>query len=240
MSARWLAQPLVHFVAIGGLLFALDRLAQDEQAEPAITITPERIAELREDWLARAGRLPSAAELEALVEREVDEELLLREARRLGFQRSDPLVRRRLVQNMRFVSSDDGGDPDTLLSQALALGMDRKDLVVRRRLVQKMELGAFAAARTREPSEPELREFLARYPERFSEPARVRLSHVYLSRDRRGDELGAASRRLLARLADGYPSPERAPALGDPFLAGHDLPLLSERELLQYIHSSDF
>jgi hypothetical protein len=233
---RWLRQPVLHFAAIGALLFALETQvlgsaragAGGGRGEPVV-ISAQRVAELRRDWLARTGRLPTQAELRALVGAEIDDELLLCEARARGLHRSDPIVRRRLVRNLRFLSEDPSRSDQELLREALALGMDRTDLVVRRRLIQKMTLLAQAAAA--EPTWAELEAFLARNRERFTQPARVRISHVYLSRDRRGDSLEGDARALFDRLIAESVGPQGASELGDPFLLQHHLPLRSEREL---------
>jgi hypothetical protein len=214
---RWLRLPVLHFAAIGALLFTLEAQvlgsarvgAGGGRGEPVV-ISAQRVAELRRDWLARAGRLPTQAELRALVGAAVDDELLLREARERGLHRSDPIVRRRLVRNLRFLSDDPSRSDQELLREALALGMDRTDLVVRRRLIQKMKLMAQAAAA--EPTRAELEAFLARNRERFTQPARVRISHVYLSRDRRGDSLEADARALFDRLIAGSVGPQGASA----------------------------
>jgi hypothetical protein len=156
-----------------------------------------------------------------------DAELLEREARRLGLARGDSVIRRRLERNLRFLEESGPGAAD--FEEALALGLDRSDLVVRRRLVQRLELHALAWARASEPTEAELERRLARDADRFALPARVRLSHVFLSRDRHGAGLLAAAHALAARL-DSL-APERAAELGDPSLQGARLPWLSEAEL---------
>jgi len=194
--------PAVRFLALGGCLFALDA--------------------------ARSG--PSEAPVPAAAALESDEELLLRRARELGFHETDSLVQRRLVRNMRFLAEDPARSDRELLRDALALGMDRSDLVVRRRLIQKLELKAEAAARTVEPSEAELAAFLAAHPERFADSERVRLRHVFLSRDRRGGRLEADARRLLSRLQRGEGERESA-SLGDPFLLGNAPAPRTRREL---------
>jgi hypothetical protein len=227
---------VLHFAAIGALLFALETQVLGSAQSGAgaaggepVLISSQQVAELRRDWLARAGRLPTRDELRALVEAAVDDELLLREARAQGFHRSDPLVRRRLVRNLRFLNEGPSRSDQELFREALALGMDRSDLVVRRRLIQKMKLLAQAAAA--EPTRAELEAFLLRNRSRFTRPARVRISHVYLSRDRRGDSLEADARALLDRLIAESVDPQDASQLGDPFLLQHQLPLRSEREL---------
>jgi peptidyl-prolyl cis-trans isomerase C len=95
-----LREPLVHFVALGAVVFAIDRcLESDEAADPhTIHVTPEVRARLA------AG--PPEAEGDALQQRIdawADEEILYREAIRLGLDRDDPVIRRRLVQKMEFV-----------------------------------------------------------------------------------------------------------------------------------------
>ena len=107
--------------------------------------------------------------------------------------------------------------------------MDRTDLGVRRRLIQRMQLevrGVLA-----EPTRVELEAFRAAHVDRFTEPAGVRLSHVYLSRDRRGEGAVSDARRLLARLREDSSDPAHARSLGDPFLFQHDLPVRSPGEL---------
>jgi hypothetical protein len=197
---RWLRAPGVHFAALGALVFAVGSWHGVDDA-------------------------PAAPGLAALS----DEELLEREARRLGLDRDDSGIRRRLVRNLRFLGEGAAGDEQADYEEALALGLDASDLVVRRRLVQRLELHALAWARASEPTDAELAALLAREPERFALPGRVRLTHVFLSRDRHGAGLEAADRVLARRLASVVP--ERAARLGDPFLLGAQLPRRTLAEL---------
>jgi hypothetical protein len=160
--------------------------------------------------------------------RSVDE-VLLDEALARGYGRTDPIARRRLQRNARFLHPDDPRDDEALLSEAWTLGLQRSDLVVRRRLIQKMRLLAWSRADADEPGEPELRAAFALRAARWREPARVRISHVYLSRDARGPDLERDA-RALGPLLEGR-APEAAAGLGDPFLLGAQLPTLSEAEL---------
>ena len=200
MRWRWLGAPGVHFAALGALVFAV-------QSWRAVEVVP-------------ATEMRSAPS---------DEELLEREARRLGLDRDDSAVQRRLVRNLRFLGEGGAGDEQADYEEALALGLDRSDLVVRRRLVQRLELRALAWARATEPSDAEFAALLAREPERFALPACIRLTHVYLSRDRHGAALAAADRALASRLVG--LGPESASGLGDPFLLGAQPPPLTQAEL---------
>jgi hypothetical protein len=234
---RWFERPLLHFLAIGGALYALEAAVGGARAgAPAnsgapVALAPERIEALRRDWIALAGRPPDPPELEALVESALDDEVLLRAARSEGLHLTDSVVRLRLVQNMRFLDGDSAKDDEVLFREALELGLDETDVVVRRRLVGMLELAALASARSTPPVEEDLGEYLERHAEEYRWPERVRLSHVYLSRDARGARLEADARALLEKLRSEGFSPERARPLGDPFLLPRDLPLRSEAEL---------
>ncbi|MFO7561204.1 MAG: peptidylprolyl isomerase [Enhygromyxa sp.] len=103
MSARpWYREPLLHFAVLGLALFGLFRLVGDDPEGETIVIsakTRERIAAQQE---RRLGRPPSEAELDAAIRSFTDAEMLYREARALGLDRADPIVRRRLTQKLQF------------------------------------------------------------------------------------------------------------------------------------------
>lgn len=106
---RWLRDPLVVFVLLGIGVFALDGwLAGSETARPVIEITPDEVERLRARWIAQWGREPTGDELQTLVDEAVDEEILYREAQRLGLDRDDAIVRRRLAQKLTFLLEDAG------------------------------------------------------------------------------------------------------------------------------------
>lgn len=193
-----LREPLAQFIALGLLLLAAQRVQRaitkqppDPEAQAAlIEIGRDEVRGVRADLVRRLGRAPAAAELEAALARLVDDEVLLREARRRG--------------------------------------LDQGDVIVRRRLIQKMELLAEALAPAPSPPDDEqLRALRDRRPERFREPARVTLEHVFVSRDRHGARTGAVAESLLRRLAAGEP----AVGLGEPFPRGRSFGPLSEAQL---------
>jgi peptidyl-prolyl cis-trans isomerase C len=99
-------EPLLHFVLIGAVLFTITALYEKKADEAEIRISAGEVAQLAAFWETQAQRKPSAAELQALIEERIDEEVLAREAVRLGLDRDDVIVRRRLAQKMAFVSDD--------------------------------------------------------------------------------------------------------------------------------------
>lgn len=218
-------RPLLHFLWIGLALFAVDRwLAPGAVPEPVV-IPAARVEELRGAFLARAGRMPDAAELEGLLRAEADDELLYREALGRGFDRDDPVVQQRLIQNMRFAGAGPESDPASLYEEALALGMDRSDPVVRRRLVQRMRLSIEAAALEPPPTDAELRAHYDANREQYRDEARVRCAQLYFD----GDPPGEA-RAALERLREAGAGPD-VHGVGEAFLHGVEQPLQSEREL---------
>jgi hypothetical protein len=87
------------------MLFAWTSL-RDARDDSVIRVTPADTARLRDQWASQLGREPTADELAALVHEHVQEEVLVREAQRLGLAEGDVVIRRRLVQKLRFVTED--------------------------------------------------------------------------------------------------------------------------------------
>ena len=222
-------RPLAVFVVLGIALFAIDRgvLRGPTRAEP-IVVSGERVAELRQLSRDRTGREPGGPQLAALIQAEVDDRLLIREARRLGMDRDDPVIFRRLVQNLRFAGADPERTDNSLFEEAIALGMDRSDPVVRRRLVQRMRLLIEARALALEPAEPELRERYTRDLALHTRPARVRMKQLYFEAAH-----ATQATQLRERLAAEGAGAAAPSAEGEPFLHPPEQPLQSERELGQ-------
>jgi hypothetical protein len=102
---RLLREPLFHFIAIGGLIFALFAAVDDVRETPAdvIVIVPERIDQLAASFSSVWKRAPTEDELDFLIDEEVRAEVYYREALALGLDRNDAVVRRRMGQKMAFL-----------------------------------------------------------------------------------------------------------------------------------------
>ena len=94
-----LRHPLMVFMLIGAALFAVDFMLVPE-TRAAVHVSDAQRAALRSDLERRADF--SEAMLEQAIRSWEDEEILVREARRLELVDDDPIVRRRLAQVMRF------------------------------------------------------------------------------------------------------------------------------------------
>lgn len=108
MLKKWLREPLLHFLLIGAALFVFYNLQTDDSADDSnsIVISESDIDRLITLWEKKWQRLPTETELEGLVEAQIREEVLYREALAMGLDQNDTIVRRRLAQKVEFISAD--------------------------------------------------------------------------------------------------------------------------------------
>jgi hypothetical protein len=118
-------------------------------------------------------------------------------------------------------------DGEVLLREAESRRLGDGDIVIRRRLIQKMEFLLEGMGGDATLSDEALAACFAAHAERYRQPARVSLQHVFLARDRHGADLPARADELKRRLADGA-DPR---GLGDPFARGAEFFEKSEDEL---------
>ena len=238
---RLLRTPLLHFLAIGGLLYVATSEGR-EAPPPLVVVTSEDVANLADQWKRNTGRAPNEEERGRLIGQFVDDALLIQVARSLGWDRDDTVVQRRLIQNLRFLDAAPDKTDDQVLMEAYALNMHQNDIVVRRRLLERVRLVIADRARSRAPTDEELQTYLDANRKDFLRPSRARMTQVYLSRDRRGAALHNDALKLVEKLVTSrlYPSRdlEEIIQLGDPFLLQPQLPLWSKRRLSERLGPS--
>ena len=104
-----LKEPLLHFLVLGAVLFALFSWV-DNNAAPReideIVVTPGRIENLVNGFQKTWQRPPTESELDGLINEFVHEEILYREALAMGLDRDDTIVRRRMRQKLEFITED--------------------------------------------------------------------------------------------------------------------------------------
>jgi len=101
-------EPLVHFLALGALLFVIG-VARGEPDTPEgtrLAVTEGHIERLIEGFRATWSRPPTEAELAGLIEEYLKEEVLYREALGMGLDQDDQVIRRRLRQKLEFLTAD--------------------------------------------------------------------------------------------------------------------------------------
>lgn len=150
------ADPLLHFLAIGVLLFAAERLLRGEPASggeraamdeaprrSAIVVTDDVRRMLAEEHERSYGKPPSDAEMKALCEAWIDEEVLYREGVIRGLDKDDPRIRSVVAQKMSFV-----------LEQSLVLPP---------------------------PTDADVEQWFSSHPEKWSKPALVDFTQVFVA-----------------------------------------------------------
>lgn len=103
--------PWPALLLVGTALWGLHRAARGPEPR-TLVVTADTVEALREGLARQQGREPTATEVDARVDEWIEDELLVREARALGLDRADPIVRRRLVQKLRFSLEDADGMDD--------------------------------------------------------------------------------------------------------------------------------
>src|SRR5450432_1622236 len=112
----WLREPLLHFVVLGGLLFAVDHALVSKSDDPhMIVVTADVDSEAVETFKAARGREPNTQELEALHRVWLDNEVLYREGLALQVDKGDPAIRERVIfkalsvvdSNVKLPQADD-------------------------------------------------------------------------------------------------------------------------------------
>ncbi len=127
---RWYRDPLLHFLLIGAGLFVVNTaIRQNTKTDAAgrIVITAADVDRLRESWTRNRGRRPTDAEMRLVLEHMVREEVLFREAMRLGLADEDTVVRHRMVAKMEFLNSSVAEQAEPVESDLRAFFTDRRE-----------------------------------------------------------------------------------------------------------------
>lgn len=93
-----LREPLVHFLVLGALLFAIDQVIASNAEDPSTIVVGAAVDdEARGVFAAARGRDPSEAEIEALRQVWLDNEVLYREGLALQVDKGDSAIRDRVI-----------------------------------------------------------------------------------------------------------------------------------------------
>jgi hypothetical protein len=108
MLIRLLREPLLHFLLLGGVLFAAFGRGESTAGvdDRQIVVSEADIDRLAAGFSRTWHRPPAAEELQAQIEDFIREEVLYRSALVLGLDKDDTIIRRRLRQKMEFLFED--------------------------------------------------------------------------------------------------------------------------------------
>lgn len=101
-----LREPLVHFLIAGFLVFLLSlwRGGEVDPQSRTIHITEDKVTRLSANWEQIWRRPPTQVEIDGLIRDYIKEEVYYREAKRLGLDEDDTVIRRRLRSKMEFLA----------------------------------------------------------------------------------------------------------------------------------------
>ena len=189
---RFLRDPLLHFLVVGGLLFAAFSIIRGPAppADDGDTIVVDRTglinfmqyqsAAFSPDYFAREFDALSPAEKQALIDKYVREEAMYREAQKMGLVQGDYVIRRRMVEKMRYLIDD-------------------------------------TAAEAFHPSNAELQQYLEAHKDRYEVAPSLTFTHVFVDSEKRPNDAQAVAEKLKAELTAKSARFEDAPRYGDRF-----------------------
>ena len=204
MARTLLREPLVQFLLIGLVLFAIDMwLHPPVKENRTIVVTRQMQNSIIENYDEDHARKPTAAELKATIDNWVGEEILYREGRALGLDLGDPTIRDRIVYKLKVMLTDEAKSRDPT----------------------ENEIQQWFSANHKRYDEPDRLTFLATAPV-AEEIARREYADVKAQRE--SEELQAQTRIFLER-----PRAAINPVFGDAFAMALDQAKLGEWQVLQ-------
>ena len=106
LFGRLAREPLVHFLLIGLLLFALYGSVGGGNSDRNIRVDDDVAASLFGQFKKTWQRAPTSEEMNALVESYVRDEIFYREGVALGLDRDDPTIKRRISQKFATIAEE--------------------------------------------------------------------------------------------------------------------------------------
>lgn len=102
---RPMRSPFFGFLLMGSLLFFFDSLTDSDRKPIVVSLAQQqRLATL---WETQTGSIATPEQRESLVRNWIEEEILYKEALRLGLDHEDSIVRRRMIQKLGFIAESD-------------------------------------------------------------------------------------------------------------------------------------
>ena len=98
-------QKLLIFFSIGLMIFAID-IVFNEDSSNKVIIYESELDSLINTWVTQVGREPTNEEIDGIIKQLIDEEILYREALKLGLDKNDIIIKRRLAQKISFLKQE--------------------------------------------------------------------------------------------------------------------------------------
>jgi hypothetical protein len=103
----WIKEPLLHFIVLGALVFALyGYVGRDGPADDEIAVTRGQQQRIITAFTRTWQRPPTQEEFTNLVDDWIREEIAYREGQTMGLDTDDTIIRRRLRQKLELLAED--------------------------------------------------------------------------------------------------------------------------------------
>jgi peptidyl-prolyl cis-trans isomerase C len=105
---RFFTDPFIQFIILGSLLFVFVSYSQQKRDKQSreIIVGNEQVNLMIVNYKTQTGNLPSKQQLDAMIENYIKEEISYREAKKIGLDKDDEIIRRRLSQKFDFLQTD--------------------------------------------------------------------------------------------------------------------------------------
>jgi parvulin-like peptidyl-prolyl isomerase len=105
---RLFAEPFFQFLILGALLYVLVSFIQKQRDNDSreIIMDNDRVNLMIENYATQTGQLPTKQQVDALINDYIKEEINYREAKKMGLDKDDEIIRRRLSQKYEFLHAD--------------------------------------------------------------------------------------------------------------------------------------
>ena len=106
---KFLREPLVQFLFLGGLIYlayALFSPQAEEENTRTIVVNASKVQWMHDSWQKRWSRLPTQKELDGLIQQYIKETVLYKEAITMGLDKGDGIILRRLAQKVELLAKD--------------------------------------------------------------------------------------------------------------------------------------
>jgi hypothetical protein len=117
---RVLSEPLLHFVVAGVMIVAASHVYETRHDRYRIVMTGARVEQLAAAYQQQFGVEAGPQLRELLVQSDFDDEVLYREALALHLDKDDEIIKRRLIQKMKFLTQDQQAPREPTRAQLLA------------------------------------------------------------------------------------------------------------------------
>lgn len=130
MLKRLLKEPMVYFCLIGALVyyFYIPYISEQDLTDKVVELPRSFVETRRDNFVNQYKRQPTEEELQSIIDQAVNDEILFREAWRLQLYVGDAVVKKRMIQKMKFLLEEGSATSDVSEEALKAYFQQHKDV----------------------------------------------------------------------------------------------------------------